>query len=89
MLAATAELLGEVSFAGISVEADLGPLGRGPHHHLPALARPATLMADALEASSSPCPEPDTGTLRGDLTVILRELAATLVARRPPGCCRR
>jgi len=78
VLAATAELLGEVSFVGISVEAISARSGVARttvYRHWP---DPAQLMADALASVITACPEPDTGTLRGDLTVILRELVATL-----------
>jgi len=80
VLAATAELLGEVRFGGISVEAISARSGVARttiYRHWPDAA---DLMADALAGVITPCPEPDTGTLRGDLTVILRELAATLVS---------
>ncbi len=40
----------------------------------------STLVVDAIDALAEPCPAPDTGSLREDLTVIINGLARTLTS---------
>jgi AcrR family transcriptional regulator len=78
VLAATADLLVAHGWGGVTVEAVSARSGVARttiYRHWPDLRH---LLAEALESVMEPCPEPDTGTLRGDLTVIMAALARTL-----------
>jgi AcrR family transcriptional regulator len=78
VLAAAAELMAETGWGGVTIEAVSARSGVARttiYRHWPDLHG---LLADAMESVLEPCPEPDTGTLRGDLTVIMRGLATVL-----------
>jgi AcrR family transcriptional regulator len=78
VLAATADLLVELGWGGVSIEAVSARSGVARttiYRHWPDLHH---LLAEAMEAVMDPCPEPDTGSLHGDLTVILQALARTM-----------
>jgi AcrR family transcriptional regulator len=78
VLAATAELLVEVGWSGVTIEAVSARSGVARttvYRHWPDLHH---LLAEAMESVMEACPEPDTGSLHGDLSVIVQALAATL-----------
>jgi AcrR family transcriptional regulator len=80
VLAATVELLTECGLAGVNVEAIAQRSGVAKttiYRHWP---KSSQLVIDAVDALAEPCAEPDTGSLRGDLTAIIRGLANTLTA---------
>lgn len=78
VLAAATDLMTEVGLAGMTVEAIAlrsGVAKTTIYRHWP---EPSRLVIDAIERLAEPCAEPDTGTLRGDLEVIVQGLARTL-----------
>jgi AcrR family transcriptional regulator len=78
VLTATAELLAEVGWGAVTIEAVAtrsGVARTTVYRHWPDLH---SLLAEAMQSVMEPCREPDTGSLRGDLTFILRSLADTL-----------
>jgi len=85
VLSVTAELLAEVGWGAVTIEsvsARSGVARTTIYRHWPDL--PA-LLAEAMQSVLEPCPEPDTGSLRGDLTVILRALAGVLTRSASAG----
>src|SRR6478736_2849767 len=85
VLVAAAELLGEVSWAGVTVEAVSARSGVARstiYRHWPQLP---DLLAEAMESVMDPCREPDTGSLRGDLSEILAGLAEALTSSASAG----
>ena len=85
VLSVTAELMAEVGWGAVTIEsvsARSGVARTTIYRHWPDL--PA-LLAEAMQSVLEPCPEPDTGSLRGDLTVILRALAGVLARSASAG----
>ncbi len=85
VLSIAAELLAEVGWGTVTIEsisARSGVARTTIYRHWPDL--PA-LLAEAMQSVLEPCPEPDTGSLRGDLTVILRALAGVLTRSASAG----
>jgi len=78
VLTAAAELMAEVGWGGVTIEAvsvRSGVARTTIYRHWPDLH---ALLAEAMQSVMEPCPEPDTGSMRGDLTVILQALARVL-----------
>ncbi len=85
VLTATAELLAELGFGRVTIEAVAtrsGVARTTVYRHWPDLHH---LLAEALESVMDPCADPDTGTLRGDLTIVLTGLARTLTTSATAG----
>ena len=85
VLSAAAELLAELGFGRVTIEAVATRSGVARttiYRHWPDLHH---LLAEALESVMDPCLDPDTGTLRGDLTVVLTGLARTLTTSATAG----
>lgn len=85
VLTAAAELLAELGFGRVTIEAVATRSGVARttiYRHWPDLHH---LLAEALESVMDPCTELDTGTLRGDLTVVLTGLARTLTTSAAAG----
>jgi AcrR family transcriptional regulator len=78
ILDATTELLAEVGFAGVTVDAVAHRAGVGKatiYRRWPSKER---LVLDATAASTEPVPVPDTGSVAGDLKVIYGRMAEHL-----------
>jgi AcrR family transcriptional regulator len=85
VLSAAADLLAEVGFGRVTIEAVATRSGVARttiYRHWPDLHH---LLAEALESVMDPCIEADTGTLRGDLTITLSGLARTLTTSAAAG----
>lgn len=75
MLQATLELLGEVGFDGISMEAIASRAGIGKTTIYRRYSNKSELVADAIESLRGEVVIPDTGSLWGDLDVIIENAA--------------
>lgn len=85
VLAAAADLLAEQGWGGVSIEAVSARSGVARttiYRHWPDLRQ---LLAEALESVMDPCSDPDTGSLRGDLGLVLEGLARTLTRSATAG----
>ena len=85
VLSAAADLLAALGFGRVTIEAvsiRSGVARTTIYRHWPDLHH---LLAEALESVMAPCLDPDTGTLRGDLTVTLSGLARTLTKSATAG----
>jgi AcrR family transcriptional regulator len=85
VLSAAAELLAELGFGRVTIEAVATRSGVARttiYRHWPDLHH---LLAEALESVMDPCLDSDTSTLRGDLTVVLTGLARTLTTSATAG----
>jgi len=85
VLSAAAELLAELGFGRVTIEAVATRSGVARttiYRHWPDLHH---LLAEALESVMDPCLESDTGSLRGDLTIALTGLARTLTTSATAG----
>jgi len=85
VLSAAAELLAELGFGRVTIEAVATRSGVARttiYRHWPDLHH---LLAEALESVMDPCLEADTGSLRGDLTIALTGLARTLTTSATAG----
>ena len=85
VLSAAAELLAELGFGRVTIEAVASRSGVARttiYRHWPDLHH---LLAEALESVMDPCIEADTGSLRGDLTISLSGLARTLTTSAAAG----
>jgi AcrR family transcriptional regulator len=85
VLSVAAELMAEVGWGAVTVEsvsARSGVARTTIYRHWPDLS---ALLVEAMQSVLEPCPEPDTGSLRGDLTVILSALARVLTRSASAG----
>jgi AcrR family transcriptional regulator len=85
VLSAAAGLLAELGWGRVTIEAVSARSGVARttiYRHWPDLQH---LLAEALESVMDPCLDPDTGSLRGDLTVTLTGLARTLTKSATAG----
>ncbi|MGZ4715867.1 MAG: TetR/AcrR family transcriptional regulator C-terminal ligand-binding domain-containing protein [Acidimicrobiales bacterium] len=85
VLSAAAALLAELGWGRVTIEAVATRSGVARttiYRHWPDLHH---LLAEALGAVMDPCADPDTGSLRGDLTVVLNGLARTLTTSAAAG----
>jgi AcrR family transcriptional regulator len=85
VLSAAADLLAELGWGRVTVEAVSARSGVARttiYRHWPDLHH---LLAEALESAMDPCLDPDTGSLRGDLEVIVSGLARTLTQSSAAG----
>jgi AcrR family transcriptional regulator len=85
VLSAAAELLAELGWGRVTIEAVASRSGVARttiYRHWPDLHH---LLAEALESVMDPCATPDTGTLRGDLSITLSGLARTLTRSATAG----
>jgi AcrR family transcriptional regulator len=82
VLAATFELLSETGLAGVSVDAVAERSGVAKttiYRHWPSRA---ALLLDACARMNIPRAVPDTGSLRGDVTVLMHDIAGRLQTAR-------
>ena len=85
VLSAASELLAEQGWGRVTIEAVSARSGVARttiYRHWP---EPQHLLAEALDSVMDSCIDPDSGTLRGDLTVILTGLARTLTKSASAG----
>jgi AcrR family transcriptional regulator len=75
MLQATLELLGEVGFDGMSIDAIASRAGVGKTTIYRRYQSKAELVADAIESIREEIVIPDTGTLWGDIDVLIENAA--------------
>ena len=90
ILEATAELISEHGFPGVSIEAVAARSGAAKttvYRHWP--SREALVIEAFGLCAGPPAAPPDTGTLRGDLLEILSGLAASCARRAPAPPCSR
>jgi AcrR family transcriptional regulator len=85
ILAATVDLLAERGIAGTTIEAVAERSGAAKTTIYRQWDNPAALVLDAFDSVLQPPPDPDTGTLRGDLVSLLAGFAAALSASRATG----
>jgi AcrR family transcriptional regulator len=78
ILAATMELLAEVGFAGVTVDAVAQRAGVGKATIYRRWESKERLVLDAIRASAEPAPVPDTGSVAGDLQQIYGRMAENL-----------
>lgn len=76
--AATLQLLAEVGYDAVTVDAVAAAAGAGKATVYRRWPTRVDLIADVIAALGSGSAAPDTGSLRGDLCALLRELAAFL-----------
>lgn len=81
MLQATLELLAEVGFEAMSIEAIAARAGVGKTTIYRRYASKAELVADAIESIREELVIPDTGTLSGDLEALVQSAAAITTSR--------
>jgi len=75
ILEATLQLLGEVGYGGISIEAIAGRAGAAKTTIYRHWDSKEELVAEALESEKVPLRVPDTGSLRGDFDALMDEAA--------------
>jgi len=78
ILTATMELMAEVGFAGVTVDAVAQRAGVGKATIYRRWQSKERLVLDAISASTEPAPVPDTGSVAGDLREIYGRMAESL-----------
>jgi AcrR family transcriptional regulator len=76
MLKATLELLGELGFAGMSIDAIASRAGVGKTTIYRRYSSKEELVADAIESLREEMVIPDTGSLQGDIDALIQNAAA-------------
>ena len=81
------ELMAEVGFAGVTVDAVAQRAGVGKATIYRRWKSKERLVLDAIGASTEPAPVPDTGSVAGDLREIYGRMAEYAVAARVRAAC--